>query len=347
MALSACVPQRLELCIDNKEGTLPVDDPDSSGQLIYPIELNGTKSKALLDHGASTCFIDVSWAEKLGADRRLLRKPLRLVEFSGTTSIIREEVRIRDVGFARVNREWYFLMSPRAPYLVVIGLDLIRSWPLYYNPCNDRIITISPNSSAVIPLDPPSLVDVLEGDLPQEGPSEVSSFPSTLGKHCSTTHASYATLDPLEADDRDRPEAISHVTNPICMAELDENGVVVVTCYSVTASSQDERKALREFVEGLPKDLYEVVNEYLRLFSPPDAFPPLREVVHDIKLKPGVLPVRRPPYPLGEAKLQAIKTQVQELFRKGWIVPSSSPWARLSFSSRKKEIGVCVSISPT
>ena len=66
-------------------------------------------------------------------------------------------------------------------------------------------------------------------------------------------------------------------------------------------------------------------------------FPPPREVVHDIKLKPGVLPVRRPPYPLGESKLAAMKTQMQELFDKGWIAPSSSPWGAPILFVKKKE----------
>ena len=137
----------------------------------------------------------------------------------------------------------------------------------------------------------------------------------------STACISYASIGCMDCEDEPRIESNAPLEIIPYAAELDEDGAIAVTCYSVTASSPDEKEALRKFIDGLPRGLHEVVNKYPRLFSPPDAFSPPREVVHDIKLKPGVLPVRRPPYPLGESKLAAMKTQMQELFDKGWIAP--------------------------
>ena len=65
--------------------------------------------------------------------------------------------------------------------------------------------------------------------------------------------------------------------------------------------------------------------------------PPPREVSHHIKLKPDVVPVRRPPYPLGEAKLAAMLTQVKELAEQQWISPSCSPWGAPILFVKKKE----------
>ena len=50
-------------------------------------------------------------------------------------------------------------------------------------------------------------------------------------------------------------------------------------------------------------------------------------MTHPIITKPGVVPVRRMAYPLSGTKLVAMKEQVSELIEKGWIQPSSSPWA--------------------
>ncbi|GKC08149.1 putative reverse transcriptase domain-containing protein, partial [Tanacetum coccineum] len=69
---------------------------------------------------------------------------------------------------------------------------------------------------------------------------------------------------------------------------------------------------VRDFPEVFPKDL--------------PGLPPMRQVEFQIYVVPSAAPVARAPYRLASSKLQELSTQMQELFDKGFIRPSSSPW---------------------
>nr|GEW52123.1 hypothetical protein [Tanacetum cinerariifolium] len=69
---------------------------------------------------------------------------------------------------------------------------------------------------------------------------------------------------------------------------------------------------VREFLEVFPEDL--------------SGLPPARQVEFKIDLVPGAAPVARASYRLAPAEMQELSTQLQELFDRGFIRPSSSPW---------------------
>ncbi|GJV51967.1 putative reverse transcriptase domain-containing protein [Tanacetum coccineum] len=73
-------------------------------------------------------------------------------------------------------------------------------------------------------------------------------------------------------------------------------------------------------------------------------FPPMRQVKFQIKLVPGAAPVARAPYRLAPSKLQELSTQLQEIYDKGFIRPSSSPWGAQVMFVKKKDgsFGMCV-----
>ncbi|GJZ85305.1 putative reverse transcriptase domain-containing protein [Tanacetum coccineum] len=57
--------------------------------------------------------------------------------------------------------------------------------------------------------------------------------------------------------------------------------------------------------------------------------PPSRQVEFEIDLVPGAAPVARSSYRLAPLEMQELSIQLQELFGKGFIRPSSSPWGAL------------------
>nr|GEZ25237.1 putative reverse transcriptase domain-containing protein [Tanacetum cinerariifolium] len=69
---------------------------------------------------------------------------------------------------------------------------------------------------------------------------------------------------------------------------------------------------VRDFPEVFPEDL--------------PGLPPARPVEFQIDLIPGATPVARAPYRLALSKMKELSEQLQELFDKGFIRPSSSPW---------------------
>ena len=76
----------------------------------------------------------------------------------------------------------------------------------------------------------------------------------------------------------------------------------------------------------------------------PDVFPeelpgvpPDRDVEFVIDLIPGTVPVARRPYKMAPLELVELKKQLDESLKKGFIRPSSSPWACPVLFVKKKD----------
>jgi len=67
-----------------------------------------------------------------------------------------------------------------------------------------------------------------------------------------------------------------------------------------------------------------------------------------IELIPGIAPISRRPYRLPPNELAELKTQLNELLKKGLICPSSSPWGCPSIFVKKKDqsLRMCVDYRP-
>nr|GEY11986.1 putative reverse transcriptase domain-containing protein [Tanacetum cinerariifolium] len=84
------------------------------------------------------------------------------------------------------------------------------------------------------------------------------------------------------------------------------------------AEYKSKKKRLEDV--SIVRDLLEVFLEDL------PRLPPTRQVEFQIDLVPGDALVARSPYRLAPSKMQQLSTQLQELFEKVFIRPSSSPW---------------------
>jgi hypothetical protein len=98
-----------------------------------------------------------------------------------------------------------------------------------------------------------------------------------------------------------------------------------------------------------PLDEIPVVCEYLDVF--PDelpGMPPDRDVEFVIELQPGTTPISKRPYCMPPKELAELKTQLQELFYKVYIRPSSSPWGcpALFFKKKDGSLRMCVDNRP-
>nr|GEV49126.1 retrovirus-related Pol polyprotein from transposon 17.6 [Tanacetum cinerariifolium] len=67
------------------------------------------------------------------------------------------------------------------------------------------------------------------------------------------------------------------------------------------------------------------------------SLPPARPLEFQIDLIPGAAPVARAPYQLASSKMKELSKQLQELFEKGFIRPSSSPWGAPILFIKKKD----------
>ncbi|GKF42993.1 putative reverse transcriptase domain-containing protein, partial [Tanacetum coccineum] len=65
--------------------------------------------------------------------------------------------------------------------------------------------------------------------------------------------------------------------------------------------------------------------------------PLTRQVEFQIDLVPGAAPVARAPYRLAPSEMKELSEQLKELFDKGFIRPSSSPWGAPVLFVKKKD----------
>ena len=65
--------------------------------------------------------------------------------------------------------------------------------------------------------------------------------------------------------------------------------------------------------------------------------PPEREFIFEIRLVPGTQPIFRSPYKMAPVLQVELKKQIEELFAKGFIRPSISPWAASVIFVEKKD----------
>ncbi|GJS20537.1 putative reverse transcriptase domain-containing protein [Tanacetum coccineum] len=89
---------------------------------------------------------------------------------------------------------------------------------------------------------------------------------------------------------------------------------------------ENKDKSKEKRLEDMP-----TVQDFLEVF-PEDLprLPLIQQVEFHIDLVPGAAPVARAPYRLAPSEMEELSTQLQELFDKGFIRPSSSPWGALN-----------------
>ena len=92
-----------------------------------------------------------------------------------------------------------------------------------------------------------------------------------------------------------------------------------------------------------------VVCEFLDVF-PNDlpGLPPDQDVEFKIELLPGTAPISRRPYRMPPNELAELKTQLNELLKKGLIHPSLSLWGCPAIFLKKKDhsLRMCVDYRP-
>jgi hypothetical protein len=103
---------------------------------------------------------------------------------------------------------------------------------------------------------------------------------------------------------------------------------------AVTSKAIQDIPVVCEFPDVFPDDL--------------PGLPPDRDVEFKIELIPGTAPISRRPYRMPPNELAELKTQLNELWKKGLIRPSSSPWGCPAIFVKKKDqsLRMCVDYRP-
>ncbi|XP_010484717.1 PREDICTED: uncharacterized protein LOC104762991 [Camelina sativa] len=93
----------------------------------------------------------------------------------------------------------------------------------------------------------------------------------------------------------------------------------------------------KEVGESTELDEIPVANEFADVFEAVRGVPPDRSDPFNIELEPRTTPISKAPYRMAPAKMAELKKQLEELFEKGFIRPSSSPWGAPVLFVKKKD----------
>jgi hypothetical protein len=112
------------------------------------------------------------------------------------------------------------------------------------------------------------------------------------------------------------------------VTELVPPGTKKGSCYQMAVDSSEADpieiiKVVSEFPDVFPKDL--------------PGMPPERKVEFAIELLPGTAPIFKRAYRVSGPELVELKKQIDELSEKGYIRPSTSPWAAPILFVEKKD----------
>ncbi|GBG72944.1 hypothetical protein CBR_g12665 [Chara braunii] len=132
----------------------------------------------------------------------------------------------------------------------------------------------------------------------------------------------------------------------------------VVTAKSFRATWAYERTAeiglcfLRaaSTTESSPTDLsldprvVRLLEEFTDIFEFPTGVVPDRPISHEIILEAGLVPPKGCIYRMSEEELEVLRAQIDDLFDKGWIRPSSSPYGApvLFVRKKNKDLHLCI-----
>jgi hypothetical protein len=113
------------------------------------------------------------------------------------------------------------------------------------------------------------------------------------------------------------------VVTELVSPELSKGGCHQMTIDSKEADPLETIKVVSEFLDVFPKDL--------------PGMPPERKVEFAIGLIPGTAPISKRAYKVSKPELVELKKQIDELSEKGYIRPSTSPWAAPVLFVEKKD----------
>jgi hypothetical protein len=94
-------------------------------------------------------------------------------------------------------------------------------------------------------------------------------------------------------------------------------------------------EASRDVVSNMED--HEVLKEFKDVFQEVPGLPPRRDIDFSINLMPGIAPVSKYPYRMSTPELKELQFHLEEILKKGYILPSVSPWGAPVLFMKKKD----------
>jgi hypothetical protein len=304
-------------------GALRPPPPSEPNCLILPLVHNTTSFPALVDSGATNCFIDPLFVRKHSIPTSTLTAPIRLLLFDGTPSANGHIIRYSDLDVlfpSGTTHSIRFLVTTLDPSVSAV---LGYSWLRQHNPLIDW-----PTNSVTFQTPEPSTSPV-----PSPNP------PSTPLEPSVTIRAAAATLDIRILGPAAFAAVTRHAKGNVGLMYVSDTSDPKAALRATPKPNLEEQSELRA---AIPPEYH----DYLHVFSKQkaDILPSHRPYDHKIQLVDGATPPLGPVYSTSEAEQLALREYLAENLSKGFIRQSKSPAGAPILFVKKKDgsLRLCV-----
>jgi len=287
--------------------------------ILLSVCVNGLPSLALLDSGASRNFISREAQHGIGSPA--VRKPRsrRFQAVLADSSRVPCDDEVQDVsllfgtGDQELSDQQTLNVLDDLKYDVVLGTP----WLAQYNPNIDwqaGVVTIEQRGRTI------ELRAARSCGMPQSLQGLGSRFYDAVQVKSESRHGERLYTIMLTAK-----ETGAGGSPPLHLSPAGSSSPV--SAPATTSATSDAFPGATPS-DALPAILATVLRQYAGVFDDlPPGLPPERHVEHRIELQPGNAPPSRHAYRLSFAQMDELKSQLAELVDKGYIQPSSSPFA--------------------
>lgn len=311
-------------------------DLGNESPMLIPVLVNGTiHTHAMIDTGASGQFVDQRLVDQFGLPVVRNSKPMVLTMADDSSSTAGPMVHLCHLVVAHKNHQEHTTFQvTNLKYPLILGKTWIKHHNPSFNWANDSLdftaencsghfispVTALSDAQSCISPSCPSLPDTPA--LPAAAPSPQTTVSSVAPTICTLS------LKALKSVSKKEELEICRVSVQQLQDYIEQSDL----------TPEEEQEKLLKVIPSKYHDL-------LPLFSKhnADILPPHRDQDHAIKLVPGAKFPKQPMFDMTPLELQALRKYLDENLAKGFIVPSSSPYASSIFFVKKPgSLRVCV-----
>jgi len=341
--------ERHTRAITPEDTPLPHTDEDPmSLTMSFKGTVGGQMCRILVDTGASDSFVTKRVADYIGV--KIGRVKIAPVEMGGGESTqVLGRIECRLIIQEHRSTTKFFVLSELAGYDAIVGQDWLKAHEVALCYKGQGRCTVRKGPGRIV-LSTWAEMSLKEGvDMWGDATPPVKNPPNLLhlrrkmedGPRVKKVRFSPLPTIPEHAS-ASGPEVFRGVN--VISGRLDSAGRVKLNIITRRQYERAQRKGCRTFevlvrpqlnvtVSGqeLPADIHPGIAALLikypeSVMDIPAELPPMRHTAHTIPIQPGEGPVYRPMYRLSPKEKVEVEKHVAELLRRGWIVPSVSPW---------------------
>ena len=284
--------------------------------MLFKLQFNvaGHPATALIDSGASACFMDSKFAQQHHIATQSLDKQQRVDLATGVRTHVNKQANNISIQCKTYHDHQHFMVLPLSGNDIILGMNWLRRLNPKINWRRDLVRLWHCNRSHTLKVGPEQV----------QANAQLQSLTAT-----SQPNTKSAEQESKKSQGRISAREVRKLINK----EQVEALIVGTMTVGGRIDEEDESK------EELEKCAQEILSEYKDVFPEelPKCLPPKRDVDHRIELEQGTIPPYKGIYRMSPAELDEMRKQLDDLLSAGFIQPSRSPFGAPVLFVKKKD----------